>query len=99
MQIRLNSRDMPLDSSPPVCYTSVIKGLKGESGMANAWDYIMKRLIGSYPKQFTSWLLAGATFIRTLDNELKIQSLYSDALLEVVVHEKPALLHVEFQTY
>lgn len=67
--------------------------------MANAWDYIMKRLIGSYPKQFTSWLLAGATFIRTLDNQLKIQSLYADALLEVVVRGKPALLHVEFQTY
>jgi hypothetical protein len=67
--------------------------------MANAWDYFMKRLIGGYPKQFTNWLLAGATFIRPLDNELKIQSLYADALLEVVVHGKPALLHVEFQTY
>ena len=67
--------------------------------MANTWDYIVKRLIGSHARHFTKWLLEGAIFIRQLDSELKIQSLYADALLEVMYRGRPGLLHIEFQSY
>ena len=67
--------------------------------MAGTWDYVMKRLIGKHPRHFTRWLLEDATFVRILDNELKAQQLFADALLYVRINRKPALLHIEFQTY
>ena len=67
--------------------------------MANAWDYISKRLVRAHARHFTKWLLKEATFIRQLDNQLQIQSLYADALLEVELHGKRGLLHIEFQSY
>lgn len=67
--------------------------------MANAWDYISKRLVRAHARHFTKWLMKDATFIRQLDNQLQIQSLYADALLEVELHGKRGLLHIEFQSY
>ncbi len=67
--------------------------------MAGPWDHIMKRLIGANPKHFISWLLSGAVFVKSLDNELKSQHIYSDALLQIIINGKPGILHVEFQTY
>ena len=67
--------------------------------MANAWDYISKRLVRAHARHFTKWLLKEATFIRQLDNQLQIQSLYADALLEVDLYGKRGLLHIEFQSY
>ncbi len=58
----------------------------------------MKRLVKAYAKHFAAWLMATATFIRTLDVELKPQHLFADALLEVMVAGMRALLHIEFQT-
>ncbi len=67
--------------------------------MANAWDYISKRLVRAHARHFTEWLMKDAIFIRQLDNQLQIQSLYADALLEVELHGKRGLLHIEFQSY
>lgn len=71
----------------------------GDFIVANAWDYISKRLVRAHARHFTQWLLKEATFIRQLDNQLQIQSLYADALLEVELHGKRGLLHIEFQSY
>ena len=38
-------------------------------------------------------------FVRAHDIELKNQHLLADALLEVILHGEPALLHIEFQSY
>ena len=59
----------------------------------------MKRLVKGYAKHFTTWLRGEAVFVRALDIELKNQHLFADALLEVLLHAKSALLHIEFQTY
>ena len=68
-------------------------------GMAGLWDGVMKRLVKGYAKHFTTWLRGEAVFVRALDIELKNQHLFADALLEVLLHAKSALLHIEFQTY
>jgi predicted transposase YdaD len=67
--------------------------------MAGLWDGVMKRLVRGYAKHFTRWLKEEAVFVRALDIELKNQHLFADALLEVLLHGKPALLHIEFQVY
>jgi predicted transposase YdaD len=67
--------------------------------MAGLWDGVMKRLVRGYAKHFTRWLAGEAVFVRALDIELKNQHLFADALLEVMLHEQPALLHIEFQAY
>jgi len=67
--------------------------------MAGLWDGVMKRLVRGYAKHFAKWLAAEAVFVRALDIELQNQHLFADALLEVVLHGKPALLHIEFQAY
>jgi predicted transposase YdaD len=67
--------------------------------MAGLWDGVMKRLVGGYAKHFSRWLAGEAVFVRALDIELKNQHLFADALLEVLLHGMPALLHIEFQTY
>src|SRR5712692_3956726 len=67
--------------------------------MAGPWDNIMKRLVRGYAKQFTRWLVSEAVFVRAHDIELKNQHLLADALLEVILHGEPALLHIEFQSY
>ncbi len=67
--------------------------------MAGPWDNIMKRLVRGYANQFTRWLVSEAVFVRTHDIELKNQHLLADALLEVILHGEPALLHIEFQSY
>jgi predicted transposase YdaD len=68
-------------------------------GMAGPWDNIMKRLVRGYAKQFARWLVSEAVFVRAHDIELKNQHLLADALLEVILHGEPALLHIEFQSY
>jgi predicted transposase YdaD len=67
--------------------------------MAGLWDSLMKRLVRRYAKHFVRWLVADAVFVRALDIELQNQHLFADALLEVRLHGKPALVHIEFQTY
>ncbi len=67
--------------------------------MAGLWDGVMKRLVRGYAKHFTRWLTEEAVFVRALDIELKNQHLFADALLEVLLHGLPALLHIEFQVY
>lgn len=67
--------------------------------MAGLWDGVMKRLVRGYARHFARWLADEAVFVRALDIELKNQHLFADALLEVVLHGKPALLHIEFQAY
>ena len=67
--------------------------------MANAWDYISKRMVRAHARHFTRWLMKDAKFIHQLDNQLQIQSLYADALLEIELHGKRGLLHIEFQSY
>ncbi len=59
----------------------------------------MKRLVRANPEHFINWLIGQATFVALLDNELKSQHLYSDALIEIKRSGKLALLHIEFQTY
>jgi predicted transposase YdaD len=63
------------------------------------WDIFSKLLIGARPEQYVRWLLPGATLVETLDTALKIQELLTDGLLKVSIDGKPALLHVEFQSY
>ena len=67
--------------------------------MAGLWDGVMKRLVRGYAKHFARWLTEEAVFVRALDIELKNQHLFADALLEVLLDAKSALLHIEFQTY
>ncbi len=67
--------------------------------MAGLWDSIMKRLVRNYARHFTTWLAEDAVFVRALDVELQNQHLFADALLEVMLDDVSALLHIEFQTY
>ncbi len=67
--------------------------------MAGLWDGVMKRLVRGYAKHFARWLTEEAVFVRALDIELKNQHLFADALLEVMLYGKAALLHIEFQAY
>jgi predicted transposase YdaD len=68
-------------------------------GMAGVWDSIMKRLVKTYAQHFTNWLVAEATFVRTLNVELQSQHLFADALMEIVSYGEPSLLLIEFQSY
>jgi predicted transposase YdaD len=67
--------------------------------MAGLWVGVMKRLVRGYAKHFSRWLAGEAVFVRALDIELKNQHLFADALLEVLLHGQPGLLHIEFQVY
>ena len=67
-------------------------------GMAGSFDNVMKRLIGTYGDQFTQWLDPDATFIQSLNIELKSQHIHADALLQVTKRKKPGILHLEVQT-
>src|SRR6266702_5018573 len=66
--------------------------------MAGSFDNVMKRLIGTYGDQFTQWLDPDATFIQSLNIELKSQHIHADALLQVTKRKKPGILHLEVQT-
>ncbi len=66
--------------------------------MAGSFDNVMKRLIGTYGDQFTQWLDPDATFIQSLNIELKSQHIHADALLQVNKRKKPGILHLEVQT-
>jgi predicted transposase YdaD len=67
--------------------------------MAGPWDNMTKRMIKANPEHFVNWLAAGTTFVTSLDNELKSQHIYADALLRIMKEEMPGLLHLELQTY
>jgi predicted transposase YdaD len=67
--------------------------------MAGLWDSIMKRLVKTYAQHFTNWLVAEATFVRTLNVELQSQHIFADALMEIISYGEPALLLIEFQSY
>jgi len=66
--------------------------------MAGLWDNLMKRLVGANPEHFINWLIGKATFVAMLDNELKSQHLFADALIHIIRNGKAGLLHIEFQT-
>ena len=59
----------------------------------------MKRLVKTYAQHFTNWLVAEATFVRTLNVELQSQQLFVDALMEIISYGEPSLLLIEFQSY
>jgi predicted transposase YdaD len=59
----------------------------------------MKRLVKTYAPHFTNWLMAQATFVRTLNVELQSQQLFVDALIEISKDGEPGLLLIEFQSY
>ena len=67
--------------------------------MAGLWDSILKRMVKTYAQHFTDWLMAEATFVRTLNVELQSQPLFVDALIEVAAYGEPGLLLIEFQSY
>lgn len=67
--------------------------------MAGLWDSIMKRMVKTYAQHFTNWLVANATFVRTLNVELQSQPLFVDALIEIMAYGEPGLLLIEFQSY
>src|ERR1700726_4988619 len=63
------------------------------------WDSTSKRLLREKPQHYTSWLIDGALFIKALQTELKSRNIYADGLFAILVREKQALLHIEFQRY
>jgi predicted transposase YdaD len=73
--------------------------------MGRKWDSIVKRLIGTHPGQYASWLLTQALaaaqtvqFLATLNIELEARHLLADGLLKVLIDGKEAILHLEFQS-
>jgi hypothetical protein len=66
--------------------------------MPGPWDSAGKRLLREMPHHVVTWLLRGATFIRTLPTELKSRNIFADGLYEISVHDQPALMHIEFQS-
>jgi predicted transposase YdaD len=66
--------------------------------MPGPWDSAGKRLLREVPQHVVSWLLKGATFLRTLPTELKSRNIFADGLYEIQVHGQPALMHIEFQS-
>ena len=59
----------------------------------------MKRMVKIYAQHFSNWLMAEATFVRSLNVELQSQPLFADALIEVNTGGEPSLLLIEFQSY
>jgi hypothetical protein len=66
--------------------------------MPGPWDSAGKRLLREAPQHVVSWLLKGATFLRTLPTELKSRNIFADGLYEITAHGQPALMHIEFQS-
>ncbi|HJT59786.1 MAG TPA: hypothetical protein VJ761_24970, partial [Ktedonobacteraceae bacterium] len=67
--------------------------------MAGLWDSILKRMVKTYASHFSTWLMAEATFVRSLNVELQSQQLFVDSLMEVSTDEEHSLLPIEFQSY
>ncbi|MDQ2902606.1 MAG: hypothetical protein ABI456_11985 [Ktedonobacteraceae bacterium] len=65
--------------------------------MAGIWDSAMKNLISVDPQDFVSWLIPGGRFIRELTPHLKRRHIDADGLYDIIINERHALLHVEFQ--
>ena len=59
----------------------------------------MKRMVKTYAQHFSNWLMADATFVRSLNVELQSQQLFADALIEVNRDDESGLLLIEFQSY
>ncbi|HEY6542524.1 MAG TPA: hypothetical protein VIZ18_16395 [Ktedonobacteraceae bacterium] len=66
--------------------------------MPGPWDSAGKRLLREMPQNVVTWLLRGATFVRTLPTELKSRNIFADGVFEISVNEQPALMHIEFQS-
>lgn len=67
--------------------------------MPAQWDSAGKRLLREMPQHVVTWLLAGAIFHRSLATELKSRNIFADGLYAILVDNKPALMHIEFQSY
>ncbi len=66
--------------------------------MPGPWDSAGKRLLREMPQHVVTWLMRGATFVRTLPTELKSRNIFADGVYEVRVNDQPALMHIEFQS-
>lgn len=66
--------------------------------MPGPWDSAGKRLLREMPQHVVTWLLRGATFVRTLPTELKSRNIFADGVYEIRVNDQPALMHIEFQS-
>ncbi|HLH61365.1 MAG TPA: hypothetical protein VKV20_06725 [Ktedonobacteraceae bacterium] len=49
-------------------------------------------MVKTYAPHFTNWLVADATFVRTLNVDLQSRQLFVDALIEIVAYGEPGLL-------
>ncbi len=65
--------------------------------MAGPWDHFWKQLVEVCPNEYVAWVEKDATFVRERNSELHIKHRYTDALLEVSLKGRRALLHLEFQ--
>ncbi len=61
------------------------------------WDGKMKRVLTEIPQDTVDWLLAGATFISVLPNELEDETIYADLLFEISIDDQQNILHIEIQ--
>jgi hypothetical protein len=66
--------------------------------MPGPWDSAGKRLLREMPQHVVTWLMRGATFVRTLPTELKSRNIFADGVYEITVDDQPALMHIEFQS-
>lgn len=66
--------------------------------MPGPWDSAGKRLLREAPQHVVTWLMRGATFVRTLPTELKSRNIFADGVYEITVDDQPALMHIEFQS-
>ncbi len=67
------------------------------STMTGTYDFICKQLIDTCPEQFVAWVDTNARFVQERNVEFSIKHRYTDALLEVTLNGRHALLHFEFQ--
>lgn len=65
--------------------------------MAKPHDKRMKRLVKEHPEDLLSLVIEQALFKEHLPNEFESEESYADALLQIELHNKPCLVHMEFQ--
>ena len=65
--------------------------------MAKPHDKRMKRLIREHPEDLLALVLEQALFKEHRPNEFESEESYADALLQIELHNKPCLVHMEFQ--
>ncbi len=66
--------------------------------MPKPYDDAMKKLVMGNPQDLVLWVLPRAQFGKQLPYELSVENIYADGLLQVSLHGKEFLLHIEFQS-